>query len=58
MLLLFKYLGITINLDLKYTDFKNVKNKMRSLTTQFHKIRFLNKIIVWHYVIKFYYNIV
>jgi hypothetical protein len=47
MVLSFKYLGITIDFNLKWTEhIQNIKNKIRSLTALFYKIQFLNKSII------------
>jgi hypothetical protein len=47
MVISFKYLGITIDFHLKWTEhIPNIKNKIRSLTALFYKIRFLNKSII------------
>jgi hypothetical protein len=47
MVFSFKYLGITIDFNLKWTEhIQNIKNKLRSLTALFYKIRFLNKSII------------
>jgi hypothetical protein len=45
MVLSFKYLGITIDFNLKWLEYiQSIKNKIWSLTALFYKIRFLNKL--------------
>lgn len=47
MVLSFKYLGVTMDYNLKWSEhINNIKNKMRSLTVLFYKIRFLDKSII------------
>ncbi|KAF0755643.1 RNA-directed DNA polymerase from mobile element jockey [Aphis craccivora] len=46
MVLSFKYLGVTMDFNLKWSDIHNIKNKIRSLTVLFYKIRFFDKSII------------
>lgn len=47
IVLSFKYLGVTFDFNLKWTEHvQNPKNEMRTLTVLFYKIRFLDKSII------------
>jgi len=47
MVLSFNYLGVTIDFNLKWTEhIQNIKNKIRTLTVLFYKIRFHDKSII------------